>query len=182
VLPLASADAAGSVVYIGTLSKILAPAVRIGYAVAPPPVLERMVGHRAALDGCGDSVTEAAIAELFEDGEIQRHVRRMRRVYLERRELLLGEIERRLGGALEVACPAGGMALWADVDPAIDVDRWAERTAEAGVIFEPGRRYAFDGRARSALRLGFAACSSAEMRRGVKAMAAALCANRHSPG
>lgn len=174
VLPLASADSAGSVIYIGTLSKVLAPAVRIGFAVAPTPVLDRMVAHRAAVDGCGDPLIEAAIAELFEDGELGRHVRRMRRIYLARREVLLGAIAQRLGGAIEVECPAGGMALWAQVDPAIDVDRWSARAAARGVGFEPGRRYAFDGRARAALRLGFAASTESELRRGIRTMAESL--------
>lgn len=174
ILPLAARDVAGSVVYVGTLSKILAPAIRVGFAVAPAPVLERMIAHRAALDSCGDRLVETAIAELLDEGEIQRHVRRMRRVYLERREILCDALARALGGVVEVECPPGGMALWARVDPAIDVEAWAAATAERGVWFETARSFAFDRRPRQALRLGFASLTPAELRRGVSAMSAGL--------
>ena len=88
VLPLASADRAGHVVYIGTLSKILAPGLRIGYMVAPPAVLRSAVAIRSLLDIQGDLATEVAVATLIEDGELQRHVARVRRVYANRREIL----------------------------------------------------------------------------------------------
>ena len=80
VLPLASADRAGLVVYIGTLSKILAPGLRVGYIVAPPALISRIAAIRSLLDIQGDLATEAAIAKLIEDGELQRHVARVRRV------------------------------------------------------------------------------------------------------
>src|SRR5207247_1591392 len=74
VLPLASADPGGVVVYIGTLSKVLAPALRIGCVVAPTPLIERIAAHRSFVDAQGDQVLEYAIAELLEDGEIRRHI------------------------------------------------------------------------------------------------------------
>jgi len=79
VLPLASADPSGLVVYIGTLSKILAPGLRVGYLVAPPPVLESVGAIRSLLDIQGDLATEAAVATLIEEGELERHVARVRR-------------------------------------------------------------------------------------------------------
>src|SRR5262249_30085891 len=78
VLPLASADRAGLVVYIGTLSKVLAPGLRIGYLVAPPAVLRSASAIRSLLDTQGDQPTEAAVAALIEDGELQRHLARVR--------------------------------------------------------------------------------------------------------
>ena len=81
VLPLASADAAGLVIYIGTLSKVLAPGLRLGFIVAPGDLIERLVAYRSFVDLQGDPVLESAVAELFEEGLIQRHVRKMRRIY-----------------------------------------------------------------------------------------------------
>lgn len=174
VLPLAAGDRDGVVVYVGTLSKILAPSLRLGFLVAPPPLIERIAELRGAIDRQGDQVVECAVAELIEDGELQRHARRMRRIYLGRRDALVDAIGRRLGGALTVTPPAGGMALWARADPAIDVDAWAARALERGVQLHPARRFAFDGRARPALRLGFAALTEAELDEGVRRIAAAL--------
>ena len=174
ILPLASADSAGAVVYIGTLSKVLAPALRIGYVVAPPPVLERLVALRQLTDGQGDLITEAAVAELIEDGELQRHVRRMRRIYQGRRETLVAALRQQLADVLAFTVPPGGMALWTRVSRGVAVEAWAGRARRAGVVFTTAREFAFDGRARPYLRLGYARRTRAEISSGVRRMATAL--------
>lgn len=174
VLPLASADRAGVVVYLGTLSKILAPGLRLGFVVAPTPLIENLAARRSFVDRQGDLAVEAAVAELVEDGELQRHVRRMRKVYRARRDALAEALVAELGGVVEFQVPAGGMALWAHTADGIDAEVWAERAASAGAVVQTARRFAFDKRARPALRLGFAALSERELREGVRRLAAAL--------
>ena len=174
VLPLASADDAGVVVYVGTLSKILAPGLRIGFVVAPVPVIERLATLRTFVDRQGDRAVERAVAELLEEGDVQRHARRVRRIYETRRDALAEALRERLGDALSFEPPTGGMALWARVASGIDVDAWAERALARGVAFYPGKRFAFDGRRRPFVRLGFAALDEKELREAVKRMAAAL--------
>jgi GntR family transcriptional regulator / MocR family aminotransferase len=174
VLPLAAGDRHGVVVYIGTLSKILAPSLRLGFVVAPPTLIERLAEARLSLDRQGDQVVECAVAELIEDGELQRHVRRMRRIYQARRDALVALLRARLGAALRFDVPAGGMALWAHAAGGIDVDAWAARALERGVLLNPGARFAFDGKPRPSLRLGFAALDEAELEEGVRRMALAL--------
>lgn len=174
VLPLASADPAGVVVYLGTLSKILAPGLRLGFVVAPAPLLEKLATIRTFVDRQGDHTVERAVAELLEDGEVQRHARRARRVYLARREVLVEALGQRLGDALTFERPAGGMALWARAAAGIDVDAWADRALARKVVFSTARRFTFDGRRRSFVRLGFAALDEKELREAVRRMAAAL--------
>ncbi|MBK6683201.1 MAG: PLP-dependent aminotransferase family protein [Deltaproteobacteria bacterium] len=174
VLPLASADRAGVVIYVGTLSKVLAPGLRLGYLVAPTPVIARATELRLAIDRQGDLALEAAVASLFEDGEVQRHARRMRRIYQDRREVVAAALEQRLGQVLKVELPAGGMALWLEADPKLDVDRWAARAADLGVIVGPGRRFHFhDGRSRH-LRVGYACLDERELVEAVRRLARAL--------
>ena len=152
VLPLAAADRHAVVVYIGTLSKILAPSLRLGFIVAPPSLVERARRDCASrIDRQGDQVVECAVAELIEDGELQRHVRRMRRIYQGRRDALVALLHKRLGGALSFTVPAGGMALWAQAASDIDVDGWAARALGRGVLFNSAARFAFDGKPRPAL-------------------------------
>jgi GntR family transcriptional regulator / MocR family aminotransferase len=174
LLPLASVDSAGVVVYVGTLSKVFAPGPRLGYVVAPAPCIENVASHRASLDVSGDPALESALADLLEDGEIQRHVRRMRRVYLARRDALVESLREHLGGALEFGVPCGGMALWCRVADGIDVEAWAAACNERGVYFQTGRRFAFDGRPKPFVRLGFAAHSEDELREAVGLMEGAL--------
>jgi GntR family transcriptional regulator/MocR family aminotransferase len=174
LLPLAASDRAGSVIYMGTLSKILAPGLRSGFVVAPEPTIERIVSFRVASDIQGDHVTECAIAELFEDGELARHVRRMRCTYMARRDALVAALKRVLGEAVRFQLPAGGMALWAGVAPEIDVERWAERSLARGVAFYGARMYDFEGRYQPFARLGFTFLDEDELREAARRMATAL--------
>ncbi len=174
VLPLASADQSGVVVYVGTLSKVLAPGLRIGYVVAPRPVIERLVTRRRYMDRQGDHAIEDAVGELLEDGEVGRHVRRVRRAYMERREVLVSGLRQRFGDVLTFTTPAGGTAIWARVAPDVSPEAWAARALERGVLMQTARAFTFDGRARPFVRLGFAQLTPAELREALKRLAAAL--------
>jgi GntR family transcriptional regulator/MocR family aminotransferase len=175
VLPLASADAHGSVVYVGTLSKVLAPGLRIGYVVAPAPVVERLARERFVVDRQGDHVGERAAAELIEDGTVGRHVRRIRRIYAERRDRLVELLTTVLGDRIQVTTPPGGMALWIRVHlPPAKVVTWEQRALEQGVAFMAGQRLAFDGKPIPFARLGFAPLDDSEAREAVKRLARAF--------
>ena len=182
VLPLASADGAGIVLYLGSLSKILAPGLRIGYAVAPPVVIEALAALRMHVDRQGDHAVEHAVAELLEDGEVQRHARRARAAYAERRDVLSDALERSLGGVVSFRRPPGGTALWARVDPRIDVEEWQTRARAAGVDFQTARSFTFDGRSRQFARLGFAALEPDERRVAVGRLRSALASRRARGG
>jgi GntR family transcriptional regulator/MocR family aminotransferase len=173
VLPLASSDRSGVVVYIGTLSKVLAPGLRMGFVVAPAPLIERLASIRTFIDRQGDHAVERAIADLLEDGEVQRHARRMRRIYQERRDLLASALHKHLGDTVDFTVPSGGIAMWLRVAPEIDVDDWVQRAAERGLSVHGGRRYAFDGRSRPFLRACFASLNEREIREAVTRLAAA---------
>ena len=174
VLPLASSDPNGNVIYVGTLAKILAPGLRLAFVVAPPPLLARMAAERALVDRQGDAVLECSIAELLDDGDVQRHARRTRRIYHARRDAFGAAIDRDLSGVLRYRRPPGGMALWAEVDPAIDVDGWQRESAERGVYFQIGRQFTLDGSAYQSVRLGFALLDEKESATAISRMAAAL--------
>ncbi len=172
VLPLASADVHGSVVYVGTLSKVLAPGLRLGYVIAPAPVLERVARERFLLDRQGDHIGERAAAELLADGTVGRHVRRIRRIYAERRDRLIELFAASFGDRIEVRPPPGGMALWARVKlPPPKILEWERRALEAGVSFMAGERLAFDRRPIPFARFGFAPLDEAETREAVRRLA-----------
>jgi GntR family transcriptional regulator/MocR family aminotransferase len=168
VLPLASADANGSVLYLGTLSKVLAPGLRLGFVVAPEKLVERLARERFTLDRQGDHVLEAAVAELIEEGELDRHVRKMRALYRKRRDALVDALACELGGRFVPHVPAGGMALWGRATGAIDVDAWRDRALERGVLMLTASDFAFDGRSRPFVRLGFAGLDESELREAAR--------------
>jgi GntR family transcriptional regulator / MocR family aminotransferase len=173
VQPLASLDDRGNVIYVGTLSKVFAPGLRVGFVVAPAAFVESLVAHRVVLDLTGDHVVEAAVAELLRDGEIQRHVNRLRRVYARRHDALLTALDTHLPRVVRVTPADGGLGVWGTAD-GIDVDRWAQRALDHGVAFHPGRRYAFSGESLPCLRLSFAPLSERQIDEAVRRMARAL--------
>ncbi|HKE47326.1 MAG TPA: PLP-dependent aminotransferase family protein [Rhodanobacteraceae bacterium] len=174
VLPLAAGEGRANVVYVGSLSNLLAPGISSGFVVAPPPVFERLASLRAASDARGDAAVECAVAELFEDGEMLRHVRRTRRIYAARRDALASSLKKRLGSALEFRVPEGGMALWARADDAIDVAAWTAQGEREGVRFASARPYHFHQSEQNFLRIGFSYHDEAELDEATKRMARAL--------
>lgn len=166
VLPLASSDRHGSVIYVGTLSKVFAPGLRIGYLVAPANFLDRVALVRESIDRQGCPAIEMAVAELLEDGVLQRHANKMRRVYLARRDTLVGELQEQLGDTIVFDIPLGGLALWVKGAPT-DVEKWSIEAAKHGLYFHTAKHFAWDARSRPAFRLCFAKSSEEELRDAV---------------
>jgi GntR family transcriptional regulator/MocR family aminotransferase len=173
VLPLASSDRWGVVAYVGSFSKVLAPAMRIGYVVAPRALVKSVAAQRLYIDVQGDRVLEYAVAELLEEGQIQRYIRRIKRIYAERRNVLADALRRKLGEALTFSMPAGGIALWAKAADDIDIDRWAGRARSQGAMMITARHFAVDGKPRPYARLGFASLNEQELVEAVRRLAAA---------
>jgi GntR family transcriptional regulator/MocR family aminotransferase len=178
VLPLASADPFGVVAYVGTFSKVLAPALRIGYIVAPTPLIDRIAAHRSHIDMQGDQVMEYAIAELLDEGEIQRHIRRVRREYRVRRDTLVTALREYLGDRVSFDVPAGGIALWVKAKKGLDVEKWASAARHKGAVVVTGAAYALDRRPQPFMRLGFASLDGRELQEGVRRLAAACLPER----
>jgi GntR family transcriptional regulator/MocR family aminotransferase len=162
------------------LAKVLAPGLRLGFIAAPAALIQTLGALRFHVDRQGDGVTERAVAELIEDGELARYTRRMRRVYHARRDAFAKSLARHLGGALHFDLPAGGMALWAEASPDIDTKSWCARAPRHGVAFTLGTSYTAPdlttARARHyqrCLRLGFARYDENELEAAVKRLARA---------
>ncbi|MEO8701263.1 MAG: PLP-dependent aminotransferase family protein [Kofleriaceae bacterium] len=172
--PIAAGPARRNVIYLGSLSKVLAPGLRIGFVVAPPAVLDRLASIRAVCDMQGDAVAECAVAELFEDGELLRHVNRMRETYGRRRTELAAALAEHLDGALTFAIPDGGMAIWARVAPTIDLTAWSTASEARGVLFRGAGMFDFSGRTQPFLRIGFTYHDGRELAAAVRIMAATL--------
>jgi GntR family transcriptional regulator/MocR family aminotransferase len=148
-------DTHGRVVYIGTFSKVLFPAVRVGYVVVPPPLWERFVAAREALDLFSPTLYQLALAEFLREGHFARHLRRMRGVYLKRREALLGGLARHCGDYLTVHNADAGLHVVVLLRPGMsDVDVVQRMAARGLTATALSTCYAGTAR-RSGLLLGF---------------------------
>ncbi|MCA3015480.1 MAG: PLP-dependent aminotransferase family protein [Myxococcaceae bacterium] len=171
VHPLLAADEAGVVAYVGTLSKVLAPGLRLGFVIAPTALAARLARLRAVTDRQGDHPMEATVAELLEEGELQRHVRKMRVTYQRRRDALVAALRAQLGDTLAFDVPAGGISLWARLARPLSLDGWLSRARREGVSVAAGATYRFDGQEPRAVRLVFARYTERELERAVATLA-----------
>jgi GntR family transcriptional regulator/MocR family aminotransferase len=174
VLPLASADRWGKVIYIGSMSKILTPSIRIGYVAAARPVIDRLALEAALIDRQGDPATEAAIAEMIEAGEIRRHTRRVLKVYAERRRVFADLLSTRLAGLADFSLPEGGLAVWLNLADAVDPAALPAAAAAQKLRVYPGGAFAADGGAVAGVRLGFARLNPAELTQAVSRLRRAI--------
>lgn len=167
ILPLASADRRGMVVYVGSLTKSVAPAFRIGYVVAPTALIDELARHRRIIDRQGDPMLEFAVGQLFKTGDLKRHFRKALRTYHARRDRLCALLTSELTDALQFTKPDGGLAVWATFDPAIDPEHLAERAGREGLYLSSGVVHNPPGRRLNGTRLGFASSTEDELERAV---------------
>ena len=148
-------DSASRVVYIGTFSKVLFPALRVGYVVVPPALIDNFLDARDAMDIFSPTLYQSVLTEFLEDGHFARHLRHMRGIYLERRNLLLAGIRQMTDGVLETGNADAGMHLTAFLPQRID-DRLLVRAASAAGVSVAALSPCYIGRhPRSGLILGF---------------------------
>lgn len=167
-------DTEGRVIYVGTFSKVLFPALRLGYLVVPPDLVDAFVAARELSDRQPPGVEQAVLAHFMAEGHFARHVRRMRSLYAERQALLVEEARRHLPGLLDVPSADAGMHLVGRL-PAGKDDREASRDAARRGVEAPAiSLYGNPSDGRGGLMLGYAAVDEAGIRTGVRRLAEAL--------
>ncbi len=161
------------VIYLGTFSKILSPGLRLGWAVAPRPVLEKLNLGKQGADLCSSSMTQLFVAAYFEErtadgGAAWRaYVERLKILYRRRRDVMVAALEEHFGGRASWTTPQGGLFIWATIDGDVDTTDLLARSE--GVAFVPGRAAYVDGRRGSAsMRLNFAGVPDHDIREGIR--------------
>jgi GntR family transcriptional regulator / MocR family aminotransferase len=170
ILPMASLDHHGNIVYIGTLSKTIAPAIRIGFMIAPENFIKAAANLRRGMDRQGDSLMEVAIAELYKNGTIGRHIKKVVKIYHERRDHFCHLLKDTFGNQITFKIPDGGMSVWVNFNK-IDLKKLSAKANEKGVIINDGRLYNTHQTDYNAARLGFASLDLKEQEQAISILA-----------
>jgi len=165
---LYSLDGGDYVLYLGTFSKILSPGIRIGWVVAPPPVLEKIGLGKQAADLCTSTLTQYFVREYFAEGRWREYISDLIEIYRRRRDAMLDALERHFPSQAEWTRPEGGLFVWATLPDYIDTTDLLAKALRENVAFVPGRAAYVDGRGASSMRLNFSAFPEDELREGIR--------------
>ena len=176
---LQSLDRSGCVIYVGTLSKVLFPGLRLGYVVAPPALVEPLMQAKAVVDRHSPIVPQAVLADFIRQGHFGRHIRRTRDAYAERRATLLAALESSLGGLLACGPADAGLDVCVHISGQLSEARAVARATAAGVDLRPLSYYVHpDAGPECAtppgMLLGFSAFTPEQIRAGAGRLEQAL--------
>jgi GntR family transcriptional regulator/MocR family aminotransferase len=171
IAALKTLDRAGQVIYAGTFSKVLFPGLRVGYVVAAQPLLEKMVLARWNTDVATSVIPQAALATLLENGGLERHLRRMRKVYAARLAAMLAALDATMPEGTVWTRPRGGHSVWLTLPPAVDSAALAHAAWTAGIAYTRGDAFYADGRGTEHVHLSFAALTPDAIREGIGLLA-----------
>ena len=163
-------------IYLGTFSKILSPGLRLGWAVAPRPVLEKLNLGKQGADLCSSPMTQLFVSAYFAERTAGgrpawiEYVERLRDLYRRRRDVMFEALAEHFGGRASWTRPQGGLFVWATLD---GVDTTDLMGRSKGVAFVPGRSAYMDGRSGSnSMRLNFAGVPDEDIREGISRISA----------
>jgi GntR family transcriptional regulator/MocR family aminotransferase len=162
------------VIYVGTFSLTLFPALRLGYMVVPEKLIDAFTAARSLADSHSPSIDQAVLTDFIEDGHFARHVRKMRALYAERQGVLVSAAKSELAGFLEVPADEAGMYLIGWIPKGTSDKVASQKAMEHGIIANPLSAYSSKKLPREGLILGYTAFNSEQIRNGVKRLAMAL--------
>ena len=164
--PLHALDGGVYVMYLGTFSKILSPGIRLGWVVAPVPVLEKINLGKQAADLCTSTLSQLMVQAYFEEARWHDYVESLTEIYRARRDTMLDALAEFFPPEAEWTRPAGGLFIWATLPDFIDTTDLLARALRDNVAFVPGEAAYLDGRGRNAMRLNFSASDEDSIREG----------------
>jgi len=174
ILPLASADHGGYVLYIGSITKSFSSTIRIGYMVASPDLVAQAAELKKLIDIRGDILLEDSLALLFSGGDMQKHLKKSVKLYKQRRDFFCRLLEKELGDVLTFTKPAGGMSVWARFTKKINLAKLSAKAGEQGLYMGNGSFYNSGTVNYNSMRLGFASFNEKELQAIVAILRSAI--------
>jgi 2-aminoadipate transaminase len=164
----------GNVLYLSTFSKTLAPGLRLGWIIAPPEVIQRLVLAKQGADLHSSTLIQMIAYEVARSGFLDRHVRDVRRVYRERRDSMLAALSHYFPATVRWTQPQGGLFLWVTLPESVDAAEILHAAIAENVAFVPGAAFFADGSGRNTFRLNFSYASPAQIKEGIRRLGSVL--------
>lgn len=164
----------GNVIYMSTFSKTLAPGLRLAWVVAPRDVIQKCVMAKQGMDLHTSSINQMVAYEVVKDGFLKEHVRLIRRVYRERRDVMLAAMAAHFPPGVTWTKPQGGLFLWVRLPQEMDAAVILEKAIEQGVAFVPGAAFHPHGNGRNTMRLNFSNAQPEQIEAGIARIGAVL--------
>lgn len=176
IMALAEGEARNWAVYLASMSKTMAPALRIGWLVAPPEIRRRCVGAKAADDMASSAWIQEVVAQYLANGRYEEHVPRIRAAYGLRCDAMAEGLTRELDGRITFSKPEGGMFFWARLTGEVDATRLLPYAIEHEVVYVPGKAFYADAAKADlhAMRMSFATMNESQIAQGMQRLSRAL--------
>lgn len=172
--PLAADPELQNTIYIGTLSKVVAPALRIGYLVCKnTQLLHDISVLRRMIDIQGDNIMEQAVLELIQDGTVRRHIRKATNHYREKRDFMIKQLDCHLADHVTYQCPSGGLAVWIELKYQVNWKLLFHKLKEKSIHIPHPDNYT-KNTAYGGLRLGYGSLSTSLIEEGIISLAEIL--------
>jgi len=167
----------GNIIYLSTFSKTLAPGLRLGWIVAPVEVIQKCVQAKQGMDLHSSIFDQMVAYEVAKDGFLEKHVRTLRKVYGERRDVMLAAMARYFPPGVQWTHPRGGLFLWVELPPEINAEELLQDAVQEKVAFVPGHAFYAAGRSGghlNTMRLNFSNAEPAMLEEGIRRLARAI--------
>jgi GntR family transcriptional regulator/MocR family aminotransferase len=171
-------DHSGRVIYAGTMSKILCPSLRLGYIVAPEPLVDSFIKIRSAMDQHSSPIDQATLARFITEGFFLSHIKRMRKLYSDRRDFFIDQFNKLLGDYFTLQVPEAGLNIVAWLKREEEFEKIRRITLDVGVRPSSLSFFCVQAKLKPAFVFGFAAWTAAQIRESLVKLASALKANR----
>ena len=168
VLPLASSDHDSNVLYIGSFTKLLAPSCRIGYLIGASNFISQATNLKRLIDLRGDTLMEEALSAIINSGELDRHIKKSKKIYSKRCDLTALSIRNELTHAIDLTKPQGGLALWLKFKEGYPLGDIISKARSAGLLFGGAAYYEGADQKHNGIRFGFASLKEPEMLRAIE--------------
>jgi 2-aminoadipate transaminase len=172
--PIKAYDDAEAVIYLGSFSKMLAPAMRLGWMVAPTELVSRLTVLRESIDLESSQFTQRVAAEFLTRGWLEPHLEQLNAANRQRREALFAALEQEMGGLVSWTRPEGGLFVWVTLPEGVDATELFKAAVARQVAFIPGGAFAVEGGHANTMRLNYSNATPEKIAEGIRRLGQVL--------